>query len=187
MNVKEAEMSSTRSARTIRTRLLALIVSMAVVSVLGVAAAGTATAAPPVASTPLTQDVEGVINGVPATGTLEIDRVVSNRGTLQAVGTLTGDLAGGPGAAVPVAVPVDIAQSTGTCEILNLVLGPLHLDLLGLVIDLNRVVLNITAEQGPGNLLGNLLCAIAGLLDGPAAPAGGLAGLLNRLLGALLG
>ena len=58
----------------------------------------------------------------------------------------------------------DIAQST--CEILRLVLGPLHLDLLGLQVDLNRVVLVITAEQGPGNLLGNLLCALAGLLDG---------------------
>jgi hypothetical protein len=53
-----------------------------------------------------------------------------------------------------------------TCRILDLVLGPLDLDLLGLRIHLNRVVLNITAESGPGNLLGNLLCAIAGLLDG---------------------
>jgi hypothetical protein len=36
----------------------------------------------------------------------------------------------------------------GSCDILNLVLGPLHLDLLGLVIDLNQVVLNITGTTG---------------------------------------
>ena len=51
------------------------------------------------------------------------------------------------------------------CDILNLVLGPLDLDLLGLEVHLNRVVLNIVAVSGPGNLLGNLLCAVAGLLD----------------------
>jgi len=50
-------------------------------------------------------------------------------------------------------------------SILDLTLGPLHLDLLGLVVDLNQVHLTITAERGPGNLLGNLLCAVAGLLD----------------------
>jgi hypothetical protein len=53
----------------------------------------------------------------------------------------------------------------GQCEILDLVLGPLDLDLLGLVVFLDTVHLNITAQQGPGNLLGNLLCAVAGLLD----------------------
>jgi hypothetical protein len=184
MNVNETEMSSRRSAGTIRTRLLALLVSVAVIGVLGMAAAGTATAAPPAGS--VTQQVEGTVNGVAATGTLTIERFVAQGGALQAVGTLTGDLAGGT--AVPVAVPVVLDgpnQTTGTCEILNLVLGPLDLDLLGLVIHLDQVVLIITAEQGPGNLLGNLLCAIAGLLDGPASPLSGLAALLNRLLGAL--
>jgi hypothetical protein len=77
-------------------------------------------------------------------------------------------------------------QAVGTCEILNLVLGPLHLDLLGLVVDLNQVVLNITAVAGAGNLLGNLLCAIVGLLDGTTAGAlTQLVTLLNQLLGIL--
>ena len=44
-------------------------------------------------------------------------------------------------------------------------LGPLDLNLLGLEVHLNRVVLDIVGQPGPGNLLGNLLCAIAGLLD----------------------
>jgi hypothetical protein len=74
-----------------------------------------------------------------------------------------------------------VASATGTCDILNLVLGPIHLDLLGLVIDLDQVVLNITAQAAPGNLLGNPLCAVAGLLDGPR-PLGARAGLLNRIL-----
>ena len=67
------------------------------------------------------------------------------------------------------------------CPILGLDLGPLHLDVLGLVIDLNEVILDITAVPGAGNLLGNLLCAVAGLLDG-GGPLGQIAALLNQLL-----
>ena len=57
------------------------------------------------------------------------------------------------------------ARALGSCDILNLVLGPLDLDLLGLQVHLDKVVLNIVAQSGAGNLLGNLLCAVAGLLD----------------------
>ena len=39
-----------------------------------------------------------------------------------------------------------------------------------------QVVLNITAQPGPGNLLGNLLCDVANLLNG------GLSGLLTNLV-----
>jgi hypothetical protein len=60
------------------------------------------------------------------------------------------------------------AAAVGTCEVLNLVLGPLHLDLLGLVVDLDQVVLDIVAQTGAGNLVGNLLCAVVSLLDGVA-------------------
>jgi len=42
-------------------------------------------------------------------------------------------------------------------------------------------VLDLTGQTGAGNLLGNLLCGIAGLLDSP----GGLARLLNQILGIL--
>jgi len=54
---------------------------------------------------------------------------------------------------------------------------------LGLQVDLSQVVLDITAQQGAGNLLGNLLCAVTGLLDSP----GGLSRLLNQILGVLQG
>jgi len=81
-----------------------------------------------------------------------------------------------------------VAAQAPACDILNLVLGPLHLDLLGLVVDLNQVILNITGETGAGNLLGNLLCAVTGLLDPTPVPGalGQIAALLNQIL-AILG
>ena len=57
--------------------------------------------------------------------------------------------------------------SMATCDILFLDLAPLHLDLLGLTLDLSEVVLDLNAVSGAGNLLGNLLCAVVGLLDVP--------------------
>lgn len=78
------------------------------------------------------------------------------------------------------------ARALATCDILHLVLAPLDLDLLGLQVHLDRVVLDIVAVTGAGKLLGNLLCAVTGLLDGGL---GGLLGqlvdLLNQILGAL--
>ena len=65
----------------------------------------------------------------------------------------------------------EATQAAAVCRILRLRLGPIRLNLLGLRITTNRIKLNIVAVPGPGNLLGNLLCAIAGLLDGPPTPA----------------
>ena len=76
------------------------------------------------------------------------------------------------------------APGMAACDILHLVLGPLDLDLLGLQVHLDKVVLDIVAATGAGNLLGNLLCAITGLLDG--GPLAGLLGQLNDLLGQIL-
>ena len=59
------------------------------------------------------------------------------------------------------------AAQAGTCQVLRLVLGPLDLNLLGLVVQLygdNRrapVVLTITATQG-GGVLGDLFCSVSG-------------------------
>jgi len=78
-----------------------------------------------------------------------------------------------------IVLPVAIGQGA-TCPILHLMLGPLNLDLLGLQVDLSQVILDITAVGGAGNLLGNLLCAVAGLLD--PASLGNLVTLLNQIL-----
>ncbi len=77
------------------------------------------------------------------------------------------------------------AAAAASCPVLNLVLGPLDLNLLGLTVHLDKVVLNITAVPGAGNLLGNLLCAVAGLLDN--TPLGGLLPQLSTLLTSILG
>jgi hypothetical protein len=55
---------------------------------------------------------------------------------------------------------VSAAVPTPTCPVLNLILGPLNLDLLGLVVDLNKVNLVVTATPG-GGTLGNLFCTLS--------------------------
>jgi hypothetical protein len=72
-------------------------------------------------------------------------------------------------------------EDSNGCQILFLDLGPIFLDLLGLELDLSQIELDLTAVPGPGNLLGNLLCAVVGLLDG----GGFLDGLFDNLIGAL--
>jgi hypothetical protein len=52
------------------------------------------------------------------------------------------------------------ATGPGPCKVLDLVLGPLYVDLLGLVIQLNKVELQITAE--PVGTLGTLFCQLSG-------------------------
>jgi hypothetical protein len=90
-----------------------------------------------------------------------------------------------PGAHRSAAAPMAVQA---TCSVLHLVLGPLDLNLLGLKVHLNRVVLDITAQSGPGNLLGNLLCAVTHLLDNVSPSLLNLlnlSSLLNRIIGQL--
>ena len=62
-------------------------------------------------------------------------------------------------------------ETTGRCRLVLLdIPGGLTIDILGLVIVLQPVRLEIFAVAGPGNLLGNLLCAIAHLLDPQQIP-----------------
>jgi hypothetical protein len=58
-------------------------------------------------------------------------------------------------------VPVTaVAAQAPTCQVLDLTVGPLNVDLLGLIVDLKRVHLTITAIPG-GGVLGNLFCGLA--------------------------
>ena len=131
----------------------------------------------------------GTFNGILDIVRFAVQGTGQNR-QLVAVGTLSGTLTNTLGQVIgtvtDVLVTLPLTDAAGTCEILNLTLGPLDLNLLGLTVHLDTVHLVINAEQGPGNLLGNLLCAVAGLLDNPTGgPLGALAALLNQILGIL--
>jgi hypothetical protein len=125
-------------------------------------------------------------------GNFNVTRFAVQNGQLVAIGNLTGTVTDATGAVVgtinqALTLPVAGTAATGSCQILDLVLGPLNLNLLGLVVHLDTVHLNITAQSGPGNLLGNLLCSVAHLLDntGGGTTGGalnGIAALLNNIL-----
>jgi hypothetical protein len=118
------------------------------------------------------------------TGEFLLQRFAVADGAVAAVGRISGTFtdAAGNTTSIVRTIAAPITNTQASCDILHLELGPLDLDVLGLVVSLNRVVLDIDAQSGPGNLLGNLLCAVTGLLDNPS----GLANLLNRIL-AILG
>lgn len=133
----------------------------------------------------LTIPVTGSGVGSTFVGAFDLQRFSVVNGVVSAVGTLTGTLTSATGLVTSIVrslvIPLNLGATQATCDILHLELGPLSLDLLGLNVDLNQIVLDITATAGAGNLLGNLLCAVAGLLDNPS----GLADLLNRILSIL--
>lgn len=112
-------------------------------------------------------------------------------GDLQVSGVLNGTATEADGTVTQITdqaftTTATITQPGGSCQILDLDLGPIHLDLLGLVVDLNAIHLDVTAVPGAGNLLGNLLCAVAGLLDNTGAGAtNGIANLLNQIFSLL--
>src|SRR3954464_14546944 len=149
--------------------------------------------------------------GKKVTGTYTIDKFVSSGGKLYSVGTFKGKAGSKKikksGVRLPAAVannaaagssqakasqlplPLPPLPAGNACSILSLNLGPINLNVLGLVIRTNEIQLRVDAVQGPGNLLGNLLCGITGLLN-PATggtavantPLAQLAQILNALL-----
>jgi hypothetical protein len=136
------------------------------------------------ATSSLTIPSTGTGTGGTFAGTFDLRRFAVQDGAVYAVGTLTGVVTTAAGATTSIVrnIALPTAVGTTTCDILHLDLGPLNLDLLGLNIDLSQVVLDITAEAGAGNLLGNLLCGVVNLLNDPS----GLSRLLNNIL-AILG
>ena len=138
------------------------------------------------------------------TGTYTIERFIAKGGKLYSVGTVKGKLGSKKVTKENVRLPASVANAGGTakasqvpplplpplppgntCSVLSLDLGPINLNLLGLVVRTNQIQLRIDAVQGPGNLLGNLLCAITGILNPGAlasTPLGQLAQILNALV-----
>ena len=129
------------------------------------------------------------------TGVLRVTSFAVQNNVLVASGMVTGTVVNATGVATSVARTVTMPVSTTgsakvaaakalSCDILHLELGPLDLDLLGLVVHLDKVVLDLSAAPGAGNLLGNLLCSITNLLNTGGALTQ-IANLLNQLLGLL--
>ena len=110
--------------------------------------------------------VVGTISGIAVVN--GVVHNVSNQ-PFSTVATLTTD-------AAPNAVT---AQQQTSCSILHLDLGPISLNVLGLMVTTNEIVVNITAiPNGPsGGLLGSLLCALANALS----TGSDLTALLNQL------
>jgi hypothetical protein len=132
-------------------------------------------------------------NGKKFKGTYTINRFVARHGKVFAVGTLKGRLmrrhVTRRGVRIPVTLPnaqsAQIPPTPGACQILNLTLQPIDLNLLGLRVRTSRIDLLVEGVHGAGQLLGNLLCGVLGLLDPNAlanTPLGQLAQILNALL-----
>jgi hypothetical protein len=137
---------------------------------------------------PVTGKAQG---GKSFNGTYAIERFRTTRGRLVSTGTLRGRLGRRRVVERDVSMPAVLSSDAesaqlppipNACEILNLVLGPINLDLLGLVVRTNQINVRIDAVPGPGNLLGNLLCAITGILDPQTASARDQSAALNALL-----
>jgi hypothetical protein len=169
---------------------MVLIIALAVCAIVA-AAPATAGAQEPAGLTKVVPVTGKSKSGKQFRGTYAIDRFRTSGGALAVVGTLRGRLGGRRVAESGVLMPAAVSEQPAAaqlppipnaCEILNLVIGPITLDLLGLVVRTNRINLRIDAVPGPGNLLGNLLCAITGLLDPQATSARQLAPALNAIL-----
>jgi hypothetical protein len=172
---------------------LSLFAALAVLAALLLAPAANAAK-----STPMKQVVKvtGTTQDGKFTGRYAIERFTRARsgryaGKLVSVGTLSGRVADRRVTRRNVMMPARLSSAANgaqlpplpnSCQILNLVLGPIHLDLLGLVVRTNQINLRIDAQRGPGNLLGNLLCAITGILDPQQATASQLGSALNAIL-----
>lgn len=168
-------------------RTFTAAILIAAITLFGPPAAALATT--PVDGAATTQAQSGSLT-VPIVGTNGTNAVatitgfVNQNGVLTAVGTITGAVDTAVGIVNVVNAPFTAPVSaSGTCSILTLDIGAIHLDVLGLIVDLSPVHLSITAQSGSGQLLGNLLCAVAHLLDNASPNA--ITNLLNHILGAL--
>lgn len=167
-------------------RLLALVTVLTLIAAplaTRIDAAPAPPAAPGLAIPVVSTGTAGTFNG-----TFTLQRFANVGGTLMGQGVVTGTMTNATGQVTSIAqnvmAPVG-AASTASCQLLHLELGPIDLNLLGLRVQTNQIVVDVTAEPGPGNLLGNLLCSVASLLNGGSTNA--VANLLNQILGVVQG
>lgn len=74
------------------------------------------------------------------------------------------------------------ADDEGKCDVLYLDIQPITLNLLGLEVLTSPITIDVNAIPGEGNLLGNLVCSLAGLLDGTPDAVAEITDQLNQIL-----
>ena len=178
---------------TSRLPLLALLACLAALFVAGPAQAQT----PATNLTKVVAVTGKAANGKAFKGKFAINQFKSVGGKTYAVGTLTGTVKNRKVTRQNVSIPTKLTdpsgartaqlppQQPGSCRVLNLVLGPLDLNLLGLRVQLNQVNLRITAVPSTlpgGGLLGDLLCGITNLLNPTTLLGNQLSAALNAIL-----
>jgi len=172
--------------------LAAAVAALAVMLIGGAGPAAAQTSTTPAAKT--VKMTGTAKNGKKFKGTYTIKRFTHKGSKLFAVGTLKGKLKGRRVTKNNVRVPASLARpasaaqippTPNACQILNLTLQPIDLNLLGLRLRTSRIDLRLEGVPGAGNLLGNLLCGITGILD-PQAATPATPSLLTQVLNALL-
>ena len=154
-----------------------MLLTLASLLFVGVTSTQTAEAAPKKKPS-LTQRSPGTIAGTDqeVKGTYKITKFAVEKGKLVAKGTFTGNIVDGDAddtikkaVTIPVsqgppllraAAQAQDVQAQATCNVLNLSLGPLDLNLLGLVVHLDEVNLIIDARVGPGGLCSAICCVL---------------------------
>ncbi len=174
--------------RTMAIGFLAILSNATISPVTAAAATNTSAA--------LQVPVVGVTNsGGTFAGTATLTSFMANGQTVAATGTISGLINGTQSVIALFSAPVTLpstgaaaaVQPTAACQTLNVVLGPINLNVLGAIISIpNPIVLNITAVQGSASVLGNSLCNAAALLSS-SGDSQQIANSLNQLLGTLNG
>jgi len=142
-------------------------------------------------------------SGAAFAGTLSILRFEARANQVVAIGIVRGTVAAGTAVVGEVALPVQVTaasqaapassssalvaqpqvapQQTATCTALNLNLGAVNLNVLGLLVTTQPIAIDLSGDSSAP--VGNLVCTALDLLNNVV----GLVGILNQILGALTG
>lgn len=124
--------------------------------------------------------LDGVLNGIIDTGGDPV-RVVDQ----PLAGPVTPSVVGSIPSQQFVDNPTQPEPDPDKCDVLYLDIQPITLNLLGLEVLTSRITVDVNAVPGEGNLAGNLVCALAGLLDGTPDAIAEITDQLNQVVGEL--
>jgi hypothetical protein len=138
-----------------------LVLAVAAAAAVAAGAAGGGTV-----STIATVPVNGTTTGGGVfVGTMDVSSFAVQGGQLVAIGTVSGAVTDAAGNTIqivdaePLAAPIQQAQQVGDCTLVSFSIGPIDLNVLGIVL---VHVEPIAVEVGLGGLVGSLLCGLLG-------------------------